>query len=168
MNTAAVLTVPAEGLHPTWKGLGWDAERWPHFTPRELACRCGGRFCKGEYFHHETFLDRLEALRELSGEALLLNSARRCKKHNAAVGGATRSQHTLAMAADISLTGLSATKLARDALRAGFTALGFGRSFLHVDIREERTAFHYPGADQAWRTRFGFDPVERYKRTGAL
>jgi len=32
---------------PTLDLAAW---RWPHFSPRELACRCGGHFCAGDYW----------------------------------------------------------------------------------------------------------------------
>ena len=44
--------------------------RWPHFSVAELACRCAGRFCAGEYYHDAEFLDGLEALRAAAGRAL--------------------------------------------------------------------------------------------------
>lgn len=47
------------------------AWRWPHFSPRELACRCGGHFCAGDYWHDEGFLDALEALRTAPGREFL-------------------------------------------------------------------------------------------------
>jgi len=46
----------ASALEPAWS--------WPHFRIPELACRCGGKFCGGEYWHMPDFLDALEALRE--------------------------------------------------------------------------------------------------------
>ena len=58
--------------------------------------------------------------------------------------------------------------LARAAVTAGFTGLGFGRTFLHIDRRARRTAFHYPGGKVAWTQRFGFDPVPAFKASGHL
>lgn len=143
--------------------LAW---RWPHFSPRELACKCGVH-CQGEYVHDEDFLDGLERLRDVAGP-LRISSGRRCALHNAAVGGAPLSQHKLAIAGDIALAGHDPIALARLAVAAGFTGLGFGRSFLHVDRRAKRAGFHYPGAKAAWIQRFGFDPAVRFKLTGNL
>lgn len=156
------------GLLPSWRDAPQDeAWRWPHFTAHELACKCG-RHCAGEYFHDERLLDRLEALRERAGRALRINSGRRCPLHNAEVGGAPLSQHKLRLAADIALTGHDPVQLAVDAAAVGFTGLGFGRTFLHVDQRAARTAFHYPGGKVAWTRRFGFDPAPVFKRTGGF
>jgi zinc D-Ala-D-Ala carboxypeptidase len=165
-------------LLDTWKnapaGAAW---RWAHFSARELACRCGGRHCAGEYYHDPSFLDALERLRGAFG-ILVVNSGRRCALHNAAVGGAPLSQHKVGIACDVALAGHDPVALARGAVAAGFKGLGFGRTFLHVDARVRpsgwrrvwRTpnAFHYPGAREAWTTRFGFDPALTFAATGAL
>lgn len=140
---------------------GW---RWPHFTPKELSCRCGGKFCRGEYFHDAVFLDNLETLRTDLRRPLRLTSARRCKRHNAAGGGASRSQHMLRIAADIELDGHDPVALARAAVEAGFSGIGFGAGFLHVDQRDGRTAWKYSaGAVAFWKRAFGFDPDVRLK-----
>lgn len=137
--------------------------RWPHFSPKELACKCGGRYCRGQYFHDEAFLDNLQALRAVAGP-LRLTSARRCERHNQAVGGASRSQHVLRIAVDIDLGGHDRAALAGQAVKAGFTGIGFGAGFLHVDQRAGRTAWNYsPHAVAGWKRAFGFDPVAKLK-----
>ena len=151
----------ARGLHPSWAEVNEAAWRWPHFAPKELACKCGGRHCRGQYFHNPDFLDALEALRTAMGRPLVVTSGRRCEGHNVTVGGASRSQHMLAIAVDISLMGHDPRELARQAAAAGFKGVGFGRSFLHLDWRESLTAFHYPDGEAHWRRLFGFDPVAR-------
>ena len=57
-------------LAPAW--------RWPHFSIAELACRCGGRFCGGEYWHDPAFLDELEQVRADMGAPLVITSGHRC------------------------------------------------------------------------------------------
>lgn len=159
----------ALGLHPSWAEVDESLWRWPHFSPRELACKCG-RHCRGEYFHDPDFLDNLEQLRAEVMQPLQITSGRRCAKHNAAVGGATRSQHMLRIAVDISLTGHIRTTLARAAVKAGFTGIGFGRNFLHVDQRAEpRVGWNYtPDAAAAWVKAFGFDPVAKLRKAWSL
>ena len=165
-------------LYPTWRDAPvGDLWRWPHFTARELACRCGGRHCDGEDFHDADFLDALERLRGGQG-VMVVNSGRRCALHNAAVGGAALSQHKVGVACDVALAGHDPVALARAAVAAGFKGLGFGRSFLHLDARVRPAgwrrpwrvpnAFHYPGAKGAWTARFGFDPALKFASTGAL
>lgn len=142
--------------------------RWPHFSAKELSCKCGGRYCRGQYFHNPDFLDGLEAIRGDMGRPLVLTSGRRCERHNRAVGGAARSQHMIAIAADIELAGHEPVSLARSALQAGFRGIGFGRTFLHVDWRTTLTPFHYPNGEAQWTALCGFDPVARLKTGGRL
>ncbi|HIG22922.1 MAG TPA: hypothetical protein EYG02_03715 [Henriciella marina] len=122
---------------------------WPHFTVRELSCRCGGRFCSGEYWHDAEFLDALEGLRARAGRPLVLTSGHRCAGWNAAVGGAPLSRHKQ-IAADIQIAGHSRHQLLAAAIGAGFTGLGLARSFLHVDRRARPARWYYPGSERLW------------------
>lgn len=127
-----------------------DDRRWPHFSVRELACRCGGRFCGGEYWHAPVFLDGLEAMRAEIGAPLIINSGHRCAGWNAAVGGAPLSMHKQ-IAADIRLAGHDRFRVRDAALAAGFTGLGLARSFLHVDRRARPARWFYPGSETLWK-----------------
>jgi zinc D-Ala-D-Ala carboxypeptidase len=133
--------------------MGW---RWPHFSARELACDCH-RHCSGHYYHDPAFLDALEAMRAIVGP-LKINSAHRCPRHNAAVGGARASMHMRAIAADIAIAGHNLKDLAHAARKAGFRGIGYGRTFLHVDLGAHR-AWTYPGAMPAWVRALGYNPV---------
>lgn len=135
---------PAEAL------ASISAWRWPHFSLAELACRCGGRFCGGEYWHDPDFLDALEALRAEMGAALILTSAHRCVLWNAAVGGAARSMHKT-LAVDIHLAGHDRQALRFAAQRCGFTGLGLANSFLHLDRRAHPARWYYPGSTSLWQ-----------------
>lgn len=159
----------ARGLHASWAEVDDALWRWPHFTARELACKCR-KHCRGEYFHDPDFMDGLERLRAAAGRPLVITSGRRCDKHNTAVGGASRSQHKLRIAADIGLAGHDLAALARAALKAGFTGIGFGRTFLHVDQRtENRVGWNYASnAKAVWLKAFGFDPVAKLKQGWSL
>lgn len=123
--------------------------RWPHFSVRELACRCAGKFCNGQYWHDAEFLDALEDLRARAGRPLVLTSGHRCAGWNAAVGGAPLSRHKQ-IAADIQIAGHSPGALLDAAIGAGFTGLGLGRSFLHVDRRARPARWYYPGSERLW------------------
>lgn len=124
--------------------------RWPHFSVHELACRCGGRFCTGRYWHDPALLDGLEAMRDMMGAPLVLNSGHRCAGWNAAVGGAPLSRHKQ-VAADIRLAGHDRFALRDAAIAAGFTGLGLARSFLHVDRRARPARWYYPGSETSWK-----------------
>lgn len=144
------------GLHIAVSKLDLTGWRWPHFSARELSCDCR-RHCGGEYYHDPAFLDALEAMRAEMGP-LTINSARRCKGHNRAVGGSRASMHMRTIASDISLKGHDRKDLVRAALKAGFRGIGYGRTFLHVDLGVRRT-WTYPGAMPAWVRALGYNPV---------
>ncbi len=127
---------------------GWC---WPHFSVHELSCRCGGRFCDGEYWHAPAFLDGLEAIRERMKKPLILTSAHRCPAWNAMVGGAPLSQHKQ-IAADIQTIGHDRHALLTAAKGAGFTGFGLARSFLHIDRRARPTRWFYPESEAIWMT----------------
>ncbi|WP_300379409.1 D-Ala-D-Ala carboxypeptidase family metallohydrolase [Henriciella sp.] len=124
--------------------------RWPHFRVTELACRCGGRFCGGEYWHAPAFLEGLEAIRTELGGPLVINSGHRCRGWNAAVGGAPLSQHKQ-VAADLRLAGHDRFAMLAAAGRAGFTGFGLAGSFLHVDRRARPARWFYPGSEHSWK-----------------
>jgi zinc D-Ala-D-Ala carboxypeptidase len=128
IDAMALFTSPPSATRLIW--------RWPHFTPKELACTCR-KHCKGEYFHDPRFLDALEAMRKEIGP-LTIRSAHRSRGHNAAVGGVANFHHAKAIAADIAVTAKTRARMLQAAVNAGFTGLGYGRSFLHVDLGSVR------------------------------
>ncbi|GAB5459171.1 MAG: hypothetical protein Hens3KO_22010 [Henriciella sp.] len=129
-------------LQPEW--------RWSHFSIAELACRCGGKYCHGSYWHAPDFLDRLEHLRADIGRPLVINSGHRCDQWNAAVGGAPLSQHKT-IAVDIALKGHDRQALLRASKRAGFTGFGLARTFLHLDRRTRPAQWFYKGSQDLWQ-----------------
>lgn len=122
---------------------GW---RWPHFRPDELACQCGGRGCRGAYWHDADFLDALEALRKEMGRPLRINSGHRCAIWNAVVGGVPNSQHRR-IAVDIAFQKHDRRAMVEAAERLCFTGIGIAKSFLHLDRRETPARWTYPGAE---------------------
>ena len=134
-------------LYSCWQDFAgpWP---WPNFLPRELACRCGGRFCGGEYWHDARFLDVLQRLRDALGAPVRITSAHRCGLWNAHVGGAPRSEHKT-IAADIGLAGHEPARLFSAARDAGFGSFGLYRSFIHADLRPGRRWLG-AGAQSAW------------------
>ena len=123
--------------------------RWPNFSVSELACKCRGRFCAGEYWHDADFLDRLQALRDAVGGPLLITSAHRCAQWNAVVGGAPLSHHRR-IAVDIALDGHDRFALRQQAERLGFRGFGLARSFLHLDRRARPACWYYKGSKHLW------------------
>ena len=108
-----------------------------HFSREELQCGCCGRL-----EINSRLLDGLEALRALAGVPVVVHAGYRCARHNAEVGGVPHSEHTLGLAADIHLPGLSLQQMYEAASSVvEFAAGGIGvydGNFLHVDVRDHR------------------------------
>lgn len=116
------LAIPADQYH-------WDKERWPNFTPHEVACRGTGLL-----FINPDAMDALQRFRELIGRPFSPNSAFRTKDHNAAIGGSEHSMHMLGIAFDIPKME-SIARMVRLAEIAGFTGIGTYSWGIHADIR---------------------------------
>lgn len=111
-----------------------------HFTRDELKCKCG---CDGCNMTVEA-LTALEALRELAGEPIKVNSAYRCLTHNAGVSVVKNSVHPLGEAIDWKIPGRSLQYMYELALRiSAFSAGGIGAyegGYMHTDVRENGMA----------------------------
>ena len=72
---------------------------WPNnFNPSEFRCKCCGTIGNEHTARHLAW--SLQSIRNIVGP-LKINSAYRCPKHNAKVGGGKRSQHLESAAADV-------------------------------------------------------------------
>ena len=128
-----------------------------YFKDDELRCRCPCRLLK----LHRGFRDALEALREEFKRPMALTSACRCKAHNEAVGGHSRSLHVGdfphhadkgqqgCLAVDVSTPdGAYRGQLFSLAWKHGFS-IGWNakKNFLHIDRRVDiglpQTSFDY-------------------------
>lgn len=139
-------------LFSNWKDAPWDTKRWPNFSRVELSCKCGDRFCSGEYYHDPEFLDALQAVRTVAGKSVIVNSAHRCAQWNAAVGGAPMSMHKR-IAVDISLRNHDRHELLEQCKAAGFNGLGMAISFLHIDKRARSASWYYGSRSrELWQT----------------
>ena len=100
-----------------------------YFTRKEMSCPCCGK--EGM---DRGFMDRLNVARGLAEIPFVINSAFRCIKHNASVGGKVGSAHTRGYAADIACTSSSYRYRILKALRAvSFNRIGIYKTFIHVD-----------------------------------
>jgi hypothetical protein len=120
-----------------WSRVQWDCTRWPHFSPRELACHCCGEMCVWP-----EPLDAVETLRRAMSTPLVIHSGHRCALHNARVGGAPLSLHKQ-IAFDVALASHDPAQLARAAHTSGFRGFGYGQSFLHLDTRAHPARWFY-------------------------
>lgn len=118
----------------------------PHFSEAEFACKCGRPNCDATPMKPE-FMARLEALRDAWRKPLNPTSGRRCKKHNAAEGGAKYSQHLYGNAADFYLSSPDERdRFVALAERAGFTGIGVGlgnNCLVHLDTRRSKARWTY-------------------------
>ena len=121
-------------LYADYRGVPPSQWRWPHFAPREIACRGDGslRLVPGA-------LDALEAARARLGEPFVVLSAYRSPLHNARVGGAPLSRHKVGDAFDLALAGHDREALLAACIAAGFSGTGFYSTFLHVDLGPKRS-----------------------------
>jgi len=80
------------------------------------------------------FLELLDDARQLAGVPFKINSGYRTPKRNKTVGGTENSSHLRGYAADISCTNSTQRfRIIAALIAAGFTRIGIGRSFIHVD-----------------------------------
>ena len=108
-----------------------------HFSKAELACHC----C-GELKVDSRLIDALEQLRTLAGKEIIVHDGYRCAAHNQKVGGVPGSEHTLGVAADVAIPGLSLQQMFELALQVPMFFNGgigvYDSDFLHLDTRSRQ------------------------------
>ena len=77
-----------------------------NFKLKEFECKCGCDMPLEVYENIIKLASQLQFLRDYTGRPITINSAYRCLKHNAKVGGSKTSQHLLGKAADITIESL--------------------------------------------------------------
>ncbi len=89
---------------------------------------------------------KIEALRKKTGgRPVTIYSGFRSISHNRSVGGASNSQHTYGIAADIGISGKTPSEVRALAKTCGFSGIILYSSFVHMDSRIE-----YPYGTQSW------------------
>jgi zinc D-Ala-D-Ala carboxypeptidase len=113
-----------------------DWSQVPSFSEAEFTCKCG---CGVEKMD-ETFIDKLQELRDKCGFPFRITSGYRCSEHPVEANRAARGKvgaHTTGQAADIAISGGDAYTLIKHATNMGFTGLGVsqkdGTRFIHLD-----------------------------------
>ncbi len=115
-----------------------------HFKRHEFDCH-DGTIVPDCYIHNLRVLcDQLEILRAILHRPIIINSGYRTEDYNKRIGGSPNSQHLLAKAADIRVTGISPHQLStiieelinkKSMLEGG---LGVYLTFVHYDIRGKK------------------------------
>lgn len=106
-----------------------------NFTRAEMACQCCG-VC----LMRDSFMAKLQALREAFADPIIVTSGYRCPAHNSQVGGAKGSQHVKGNAADIAAKDMQ--KLF-DLAKQHFPVVVRGPGFIHVDNRVGTATWQY-------------------------
>lgn len=118
-----------------WTDVAENAWRWPNFTPEEMACHGTGSIRVSR-----KFMDRLQGLRDIIAQPLVITSGYREAGYDKSIGGA--GVHPTGLAADIQCCGETAARIATIALQM-FPGVGikqkglYERRFIHVDMMPE-------------------------------
>ena len=111
-----------------------------NFRVREFRCQDGSDVV----FIESDLVDILQKIRDHFGKAVTITSAFRTASHNKKVGGATYSQHLYGTAADIKVSGVTASAVADFAETLMPNTGGVGRysTFTHVDARSTKSRWN--------------------------
>lgn len=122
---------------------------------------CHGSGCCTSTKVDENLVKYLQKIRDHFGKSVNINSGYRCSKHNANVGGASKSNHMEGMAADIVVSGVKPLEVAQYAEHIGMKGIGVYSSFTHVDTRTSKYFWYDGGASNV--STFGGSFVEETK-----
>ena len=88
----------------------------------------------------DVVMQRLDLARDIYGHPMIISSGFRTIEHNKSVGGSGSSSHLLGWAVDIHCETSRKRFLMLEALLdAGFSRIGIGEDFLHVDADPEKS-----------------------------
>jgi uncharacterized protein YcbK (DUF882 family) len=119
------------------KGELWVSE---YFDSEEFECQCSYPDCIEQRIAEE-LIDKLEGCRREVGKPVVVTSGFRCDKHQADLSNTpgiktvAKSTHPLGHAADIKCRLMTPL---RAAVESRFKAIGVARTFLHVDLRDDK------------------------------
>ena len=111
-----------------------------HFKVREFRCSDGS----DTIFISQELVEVLQKIRDHFGKPITINSGYRTAAKNKAVGGAAYSQHLYGTAADISIRGVSPSRVAAyaETLLPGTGGIGIYGTFTHIDVRATRSRWN--------------------------
>lgn len=125
-----------------------------NFISTEFNCHCGK--CAKTKISKE-LINYLQQIRDHFNKPVTINSGYRCSAHNKAVGGASSSNHTKGMAADIAVKDVEPKEVAAYAESIGVKGIGLYETaqdgfFVHIDTR--LTKYFWYGQGQQYRSTF--------------
>ena len=127
-----------------------------NFKASEFSCKGSG--CCSTVMIDEQLVVYLQKIRDHFGKSITITSGYRCSTHNSRVGGATGSRHTKGQAADIVVSGVKPSEVAKYAESIGIKGIGLYETnadghFVHIDTRTTKSFWY--GQAQAYRSTFG-------------
>ena len=124
----------------------------PYFKEVEFKCKCGKCELPSNVPSDE-LIDILCEIRNHFDKPLIINSAYRCSEHNAKVGGAKHSQHTVGSAVDFTIKGIPTEEVYKYVIQVyGERPLGIAvkrnkedvfKGFVHLDTRGKKARWEY-------------------------
>jgi len=120
-----------------------------NFSKSEFDCSCGCDMPKEVLNNVQKVANQLQALRNIVGKSITVNSGYRCSEYNTKVGGVKTSQHILGKASDIVIKDMTPDDVAHlieqiidsgDMLQGG---LGRYNTFTHYDIRKTKARWNF-------------------------
>lgn len=117
-----------------------DWSKYPNFTPKEMGCKCGN--CDGSAHMDQVFMEKLQAIRDVVGP-MSITSAYRCPLHPVEAKKAKPGMHGQGRAVDVAMVDGERMKLIRFAMVKGMRGFGFGKTFQHIDDRENFMSWTY-------------------------
>ena len=122
-----------------------------NFSLREFRCRDGSEVPEELMCNLRLLCENLQVLRDHIGKPIRVISGYRSKKYNTRIGGARKSQHMSAKAADIKISGMSpeeVCELIKKLIREGKMmkgGVGLYRTFVHYDVRGRNARWYGTG-----------------------
>ena len=93
----------------------------------------------------ETFMEKLDKLRDKLNQPMTISSGYRSEAHNMAIGGSKRSAHLKGCAVDVVCSGHKAFEIVKLAIELGFTGIGVkqngvhAKRFIHLDTMPRKS-----------------------------
>ena len=105
-----------------------------NFDKKEFVCKCG---C-GLFNMDAHLIGELQEFRDSADRPVVINSGSRCPYHNHVEGGTNHSAHLTGKAVDIqALTSQERFEIVSYFIWLGYTRIGIGKTFVHVDCDED-------------------------------